>query len=337
MADDAAHTPAGPARDSEDGGRADGVAEDAESIVAADIGAPSSRTKATSADGAQPTGRKKGTSTEDVRSRELVAVGAGEGERGASAPSRELTPEPSAWSGPRRDIADDRPHWTFPGVVAEPSVPGSPSEPEPTDANQAELPFVAIDAPALRPARPMPTFGPVGRSRSVVLVPVISMLTLGVYALAWHHGVNRELEEFDPKLHSRPRRSTAAVMVPWLAGLLVTLAGATLIITTRLGVHLPFNIHLAGWQAYALLAGLAAVPYLALLLPFSAVAVVMTLERLRSVEEHVGATTDRQVRPVGTSLFLAIPLVGGLMLLAIEQRRLNAIWHAMTTSGHLYS
>jgi hypothetical protein len=126
-------------------------------------------------------------------------------------------------------------------------------------------------------------------------------------------------------------------MVPWLAGLLVTLAGATLIITTRLGVHLPFNVHLAGWQAYALLAGLAAVPYLALLLPFSAVAVVMTLERLRSVEEHVGATTDRQVRPVGTSLFLAIPLVGGLMLLAIEQRRLNAIWHAMTTSGHLYS
>ncbi len=112
---------------------------------------------------------------------------------------------------------------------------------------------------------------------------------------------------------------------------------SALIITTRLGVHLPFDIHVAGWQAYALLAGLAAVPYLTLLLPFSAVAVVMTLERLRSVEEHVGATTDRQVRPVGTSLFLSIPVVGGLMLLAIEQRRLNAIWQAVSTSGHLYS
>lgn len=335
MADDAAHTPAGPARDGDDG-TADGFAEHAESNVVADIAAPSSRAESRSADHAEATGPQKGTSAEEVRSRELVAVG-GDGERGTSAPSRELASEPSAWSAPRRDIADDRPQWTFPGVAIDPSAPESRGEPAPAAVNQAELPFVAAEAPALRVPRPMPTFGPVGRSRSTVLVPVLSVLTLGVYTLAWHHGVNRELEEFDPKLHSRPRRSTVAVMVPWLAGLLVTLAGATLIITTRLGIHLPFNIHVAGWQAYALLAGLAAVPYLTLLLPFSAVAVVMTLERLRSVEEHVGATTDRQVRPVGTSLFLAIPLVGGLMLLAIEQRRLNAIWHAMTTSGHLYN
>jgi hypothetical protein len=86
-----------------------------------------------------------------------------------------------------------------------------------------------------------------------------------------------------------------------------------------------------------MLAGLVVVPYLVLLVPFSVVAVVMTLERLRSVEEHVGATTDRQVRPVGTSLLLAIPLAGGLALLALEQRRLNAIWETVTPSGHLKS
>jgi hypothetical protein len=336
MADDAAHTPAGPGPDGDDPGTADSFAAPAERDAAADTGAPSSATDAKSADSTEATGRRKSGSSKKVRSRELVAVGAGDGERGA-ATSRDLTPEPSPWSGPRRDVADDRPQWTFPGVAAEPSEPDSPPEAASTHVNQSELPFVGAAAPASVPPRPMPTFGPVGRSRSTVLVPVLSVLTLGIYALVWHHDVNRELEEFDPRLHSRPGRSTAAVMVPWLAGLLVTLAGATLILTVRLGVHLPFDIHVAAWQAYALLAGLAAVPYLTLLLPFSAVAVVMTLERLRSVEEHVGATTDRQVRPVGTSLFLSIPVVGGLMLLAIEQRRLNAIWQAVSTSGHLYS
>jgi Domain of unknown function (DUF4234) len=329
MADDAPHIPAGPRKDSNDADSADGVAKDAESNVAEDRGAQSPGADSKSAGGVEATGRRKTASEKKVRSRELVAVGSGEGERGVSPRLRDPTPEPSPWSGPRRDVVDDRPQWTFPGVAAEPSAPDSPSAAAPTDVKQSELPFVA--------PRPMPTFGPVGRSRSTLLVPVLSVLTLGVYALVWHHDVNRELEEFDPKLHSRPRRSTVAVMVPWLAGLLVTLAGATLIITTRLGIHLPFNIHVATWQAYSLLAALAAVPYLTLLLPFSAVAVVMTLERLRSVEEHVGATTDRQVRPVGTSLFLSIPLVGGLVLLAIEQRRLNAIWQAVTTSGHLYS
>jgi hypothetical protein len=63
------------------------------------------------------------------------------------------------------------------------------------------------------------------------------------------------------------------------------------------------------------------------------VAVVMTLERLRCVEEHVGTTTDCQVRPVASSLLLAIPVVGGLALLMREQRRLNAIWDAMAAVG----
>ncbi|MEO8899050.1 MAG: hypothetical protein ABI352_11295 [Candidatus Dormibacter sp.] len=330
MADDAAHVPAGPHSDDADADLADGFTDDAEGGTAEQSPSASShRSDPSSDDGMEMTGRQTASAAK-VSSRELVAVGSGEPERPGSPRFGDIAAEPSTWSGPRRELVDDRPQWTFPGVADEPSA-------APTDGNQSELPFAVAAAPALAPPRPMPTFGPVGRSRSTLLVPVLSVLTLGVSALVWHHDVNRELEEFDPKLHSRPRRSTVAMMVPWLAGLLVTLAGATLIITSRLGIHLPLNVHVATWQAYCLLAGLAAVPYLTLLVPFSVVAVVMTLERLRSVEEHVGATTDRQVRPVGTSLFLAIPVVGGLVLLAIEQRRLNAIWQAVTTSGQLYS
>jgi hypothetical protein len=229
----------------------------------------------------------------------------------------------------------DLPSWSYPGPEAPeaPSTPDDPSPPAPAHRDQVELPFAAT-AP---PPRPQPTFGPVGRRRSALVVPLLAAITLGVSALIWHHRVNRELEEFDPRLHSRPRRSTVAVAVPWLIGLLTTLAGAALIVTARLSIHLPFDPHVSTAQAYWLLSGLALVPYLTLLLPISAVAIVMTLERLRCVEEHIGTTTDRQVRPVGSSLLLAVPLAGGLFLLAVEQRRINAIWDAFAPTGRPYS
>ena len=178
-------------------------------------------------------------------------------------------------------------------------------------------------------------FGPVGRGRSPLFVVLLSALTLGLYAVLWHQRINRELEEFDPKLHSRPTRSAVAVAVPWVIGLLTTVAGAALIVGARLSIHLPLASHVTSTQADYLLAGLVAVPYLTLLVPFSVVAVVMTLERLRCVEEHIGTTTDRQVRAVGSSMLLAIPLVGGLVLLAVAQRRLNAVWDAVAPSGRL--
>jgi hypothetical protein len=162
---------------------------------------------------------------------------------------------------------------------------------------------------------------------------LLASVTLGGYALAWHRRFNREIEEFDPKIHVRGGRSVAAVMVPWLLGLLTTLAGAALIVTARLGVHLPFDAHLTNEQAWLLLGGLLAIPYLTLILPFSVVAVVMTMERLRCVEEHLGVTTDRQVRPVGTVMLLAVPVVGGLVMLGVMQRRLNAVWAAVAPTG----
>ncbi len=337
MADDTVHIPAGPRSDSADAG----VTDDATSDAPDDLIAGPPPTHAASDEGA-------GATSDDVeligwqlapaatsRHRELVAVGSGEAEGSSSPGFGDAATQQSPWGGPRSDTVDDAPTWSFPGVAADETTPLVPPAPAPADASQSELPFAAPVASNLAPPRAMPMFGPVGRTRSALLVPVLSVITLGVYALAWHHDINREMEEFDPKMHSRPGRSTVAVLVPWLAGLLISLAGAALIITTRLAIHLPFDPRVSTSHAYYLLAGLAAVPYLALLLPFSAVAVVMTLERLRSVEEHVGATTDRQVRPVGTSLLLAIPVVGGLFLMALEQRRLNAVWEAVTPSGHI--
>jgi hypothetical protein len=237
---------------------------------------------------------------------------------------------PAADAGVSPSGLDDLPVWSYRDA---PLGHREPAPPAVDDRNQAELPFARAAAPAPPAPRPLPTFGPVGQPRSPLLVPLFAVVSLGVYALAWHHRVNRELEEFDPKLHSRPRRSAFAVAVPWLIGLLITLAGAALIVASRLSVHLPLASHVTPFESYLMLAGLAVVPYLALVIPISLVAIVMTLERLRCVEEHVGTTTDRQVRPIGSTLLLVIPVVGGLMLLATEQRRLNAVWDAVAPAG----
>jgi hypothetical protein len=230
----------------------------------------------------------------------------------------------------------DIPVWSFSDAARRSDLATPP--PAPTDRNQVELPFAApAEVVASQPeGRPQPLFGPIGSPRSAVLVAVLSAVTLGIYALVWHHRVNRELEEFDPKLHSRPMRSTAAVALPWIVGLLASIAGAVLIVGARLAIHVPFATHVTTTQAYYLLGGLLAVPYLTLLLPISVVAVVMTLERLRCAEEHVGTTTDRQARPVGTSMLLVVPVIGGLLLIGAAQRRVNAIWDAVAPAGRLY-
>jgi uncharacterized metal-binding protein len=232
---------------------------------------------------------------------------------------------------------EDMPVWSFRGTPVPTGLATPPTAP--TDQHQVELPFGGATEVVASPreGRPLPLLGPVGTPRSAILVALLSVATLGIYALIWHHRVNRELEEFDPKLHSRPMRSTAAVAVPWLVGLLVSIAGAVLIVGGRLAVQLPFATHVTTTQAYYLLGGLVAVPYLTLLVPFSVVAVIMTLERLRCAEEHVGITTDRQVRPVGTSMLLALPIIGGLLLIGLAQRRVNAIWDSVAPTGRLYN
>ncbi|MDQ6748327.1 MAG: hypothetical protein M3010_09530 [Candidatus Dormibacteraeota bacterium] len=215
----------------------------------------------------------------------------------------------SARRGSHHLAGESAPRWSF--GVPEPSAPsgagGSAPDPQPT---------------AGEPRRS--SFGPAGRSRSPGGVAVLSTLTLGLYSLFWHHRVNCEMGDFDPRLRVRPGRSTWAVAVPWLLGLGATVAGVALLVAAHRGA--PAVARVPGWVGLALLAGVLAVPYLTLLLPFGAVGVAMTLERLRQVQEHIGVPGDVQLQPVREVGRLLIPLVGSLMLQAREQRLLDDVW-----------
>jgi hypothetical protein len=171
-----------------------------------------------------------------------------------------------------------------------------------------------------------PSLGPIGKQRSTLAVVALSIVTLGVYSLVWHNRVNREIGNFDTRMHVIPGRSTLAVSIPWALGWLMSVAGAARIVLAVLNVSLPFDPHFSVLQGYGLLAGGLLIPYLELLLPFSAIAMAMTLERVRIVEDRIGRTTDVQLRPVRAICWLLLPIAGGLVLLATMQRRLNRVW-----------
>jgi Domain of unknown function (DUF4234) len=176
--------------------------------------------------------------------------------------------------------------------------------------------------------RPVRTsLGPAGKRRSPLLVSLLSVFTFGVYALVWHHRINREVRDFDPRMHVLPGRSTLAVAVPWALGVLVTLAAAARIGVAILNISLPFDPHVTVLQAYALLGALLLVPYAVLLLPFSAIAAAMTLERVRIAEDRVGVTTDSQLRPCALLCVMLVPVLGGLVVMAFAQHRLNRVWN----------
>ena len=182
----------------------------------------------------------------------------------------------------------------------------------------------------------VPSLGPSGEPRHPAAVVAISVLTLGAYTVGWHARVNREMSDFDARLEVRPRVSALGVALAWVIGLLTTLAGAGLVLAhvLRLGLSLPrfasgpSALGVTVPWAYLLLCGLIAVPYLVLLLPTSAVALVMTLERMRLVQERVGFRSDRQIRPVRRAGILLIPVVGGLWHVASVQASLNRVWQA---------
>ena len=121
------------------------------------------------------------------------------------------------------------------------------------------------------------SLGPVGKHRSTFGVVALSIVTLGIYSLVWHNRVNHEVGNFDTRMHVIPGRSTLALTIPWALGWLISIVGAVRIVLAVLNVTLPFNPHFTVLQAYGLLAGGLVIPYLTLLLPFSATAWVMTL------------------------------------------------------------
>lgn len=225
--------------------------------------------------------------------------------------------------------------WSWPAAAAPIHRVADPidlSEPVPHQADideaaaETEITVTGVAAPE----KPMPgmtsSLGPVGKHRSTFAVVALSIVTLGIYSLVWHNRVNREVGNFDTRMHVIPGRSTLAVTIPWALGWLVSLVGATRIVLAVLNVTLPFNPHFTVLQAYGLLAGGLLIPYLTLVLSFSAAAWVMTLERVRIVEDRIGRTTDVQLRPTRVVCWLLFPVAGGLVLIATVQRRLNRVW-----------
>ncbi|MGD0194509.1 MAG: DUF4234 domain-containing protein [Candidatus Dormibacteria bacterium] len=203
------------------------------------------------------------------------------------------------------------------------------ASPPPVETLEADPTEVTVVAAITTPEKALPkvtSFGPAGKRRSTLAIVVLSVLTLGIYSLVWYHRVNREVGNFDTRMHVIPGRSTAAVAIPWAIGWLVSIVGALRIVLAVANVALPFNPHFSVLQAYGLLLGGLAIPYLELLLPFSAVAAVMTLERVRIVEDRMGRTTDVQLRPTRVIFWMLLPIAGGLILMAITQRRLNRAW-----------
>ena len=208
---------------------------------------------------------------------------------------------------------------------AEPSTPSAPSWSFPSGIVAGrDAPPATRRTPTRAPA--VPSHGPEGKRRSRVAVIALSVVTLGVYALVWHGRINTEVADFDPRMHVRPGRSTIAVTIAWLLGLLISIAGAARILLDAMKVTPTFDPHFTVTQAYFLLGGVLVIPYLVLVLPFSIVAVVMTLERVRMAEDRIGRTSDVQIRPVRSACWLFVPIVGGLALMTVVQRRLNQVW-----------
>jgi hypothetical protein len=169
-----------------------------------------------------------------------------------------------------------------------------------------------------------PTFGPPGPHRSPGAMAVLSVLTLGIYGIAWYRRVNQEMGDFDPRIQVHPSRSAWAVFLPWFAGLLGSAAAIGILLASHYGLDLHLGV--TAHQVLPGVAALAAVPYVVLFLPFSLVAVVRTAERVRMVEEHAGVTTDEQIRPAAVPGWLLVPVIGGLVLMGRQQGHLNRIW-----------
>jgi hypothetical protein len=186
-----------------------------------------------------------------------------------------------------------------------------------------------LPAPGPGPAAaPATGFGPPGRRRAPAMVVLLSVVTLGFYALWWHHRVNREMAEFDPRMSVDAGRSTWAVAIPLIVGWMVAAAaGARYLLA--LGGTPTADLPISAEQSLFLALTPLVVPYLELLLPFSAAAVVMTHERARIVEDRVDTPVDHQLRPVSALGWLTVPVIGGLVGMARMQQHLNRVWRAV--------
>lgn len=276
-------------------------------------------------------------------------------------PDAEAESESEAAGGVEEPEASFRgvPIWSFAVSAGTPPPPPPAAVPAPplSPAMQAELPVAPPEPPALAPPpapeppgagalRPpaspapapplltVPSLGPVGRRRHPATVALLSVLTMGLYTIAWHARVNREMSELDARIEVSPDASALAAAVAWVPGVACSLAGAAQIIMHALhvgpaiiptGAGVTLAGHLLAW-AYLMLGGIVVIPYLAVLLPLPLAAIVLTMERLRVVQERVGIRPDIQVRPARHACMLLVPVAGGLWHVAVVQARLNQVW-----------
>ena len=168
------------------------------------------------------------------------------------------------------------------------------------------------------------SLGPVGRRRSVALGVLVGCLTLGLSAAFWFGRMTREMREFDARMVVRSGRTVLAMVLPWLLAGGLTAAEVARIVADHLGhsVDLPVT----AWASRPLIAAIAVAPLLTVLLPMSAVALVMSAERLRVVEDRVGLAPHLQQRPVAIVRWAWLPVVGTVIAAAGLQRRLNEVW-----------
>ncbi|MGP8161944.1 MAG: hypothetical protein ACLQGJ_12130, partial [Candidatus Dormibacteria bacterium] len=117
-----------------------------------------------------------------------------------AAPPADLPPAPPAPPSPPPATA------SMSGVAAGPPVafPPPPPPPPPAGAPRSGSP------PAVQ-LLSVPSLGPPGERRHPAVVGLLSVVTLGAYAVAWHARVNREMSDFDARLEVRPRLSTLGV------------------------------------------------------------------------------------------------------------------------------
>lgn len=307
-----------------------------------------------SATTAEPASAGDGPADVSVASPGSRSAGVGDAHEWASHAAAEADLEAELIGSPVPAPIDDRgpmsavsePVWDFGEVGIGGSLPvtlrAQPSPEEPitfalsSQPSPVELPFSSPPLPALRPAAPVAagvTPGPPGRHRSPAVMAVLTVVTLGVYALVWHMRVNREMADFDPRMNVNAGRSAWAIAIPWLAGLLTAAAGVARFALDRGHVGLPIDIPVDPSVALLGLLAIPLIPYLILLVPFSAVAVVMTAERVRIVEDRVGLSPDLQIRPAAAACRLLVPIAGPFVLMAREQRRLNDAWSRIAPPG----
>lgn len=166
--------------------------------------------------------------------------------------------------------------------------------------------------------------GPVGRRRSIALGVGVGVLTLGFGSCLWIGRMTREMREFDPRMTVRSGRTVAALAFGYLVAFLVSGLEVARVVADHLG-H-PVDLPLSPAATRPFVVAILLAPALVALLPVGAVALVMSAERLRVVEDRAGLAPHLQQRPVAILRWAWLPLVGTVAVAAALQSRLNSVW-----------